>query len=82
MPLAGVIVARINLPGNKFLHSGKIAENNREKLHGEGKKVWNTDAINPIQRLITEREAVLTAKCSLLAPPPGCVSRVIFGKSP
>lgn len=61
MPLTGAIVARIQLLGNKFLHPGKIAENNRENLLWGVKKVWNTGVINPIQKLITEREALLTA---------------------
>ena len=61
LPLAGAIVARIQLLGNKFLHAGKIAENNRENLLRGVRKVWNTGVINPIQKLITEREALLPA---------------------
>ena len=51
--------------GNKFLHPSKIAENNREKVLQGVQKVWNTGGINPIQRLITQWETVLTARVPL-----------------
>lgn len=49
------IVARIQILGNKFLHSLKIAENIREKLLSRGRKLWNMGVIGSILRLIAER---------------------------
>lgn len=47
--------------GNKFLHSAESAENVREKVPNRHQNIWNICRITTIERVISDRNAVLKA---------------------
>ena len=49
--------------GNKFLHSAESAENVREKVPNGHQNIWNICRITTIERVISERNAVLKVNC-------------------
>ena len=51
--------------GNKFLHFAKSTENVREKVQDGGQNLWNFRGIATIERVISERDAVLKADLPL-----------------
>jgi len=61
--------------GNKFLHFTKSIENVREKVEEWGQNLWNIRGIATIERVISERDAVLKADL-----PPWPVSKLRFSE--
>jgi hypothetical protein len=61
--------------GNKFLHFAKSTENIREKVQDGDQNLWNFRGIATIERVISERDAVLKAD-----PPLWPVSKLRFSE--